>query len=37
MGDADIEGKLKKMVARANEVKNGKPVPAATQTEMESN
>ncbi len=29
VGDADIEGKLKKMVARANEVKDRKPLTAA--------
>jgi thiol-disulfide isomerase/thioredoxin len=32
VGDADIEGKLKKMVARANEVRNRKPLPAVLQT-----
>jgi hypothetical protein len=37
VGDADIEGKLKKMIARANEVKSRGPVLAAPQTSMESN
>ena len=37
VGDADIEGKLKKMIARAAEVQNRKPLPAAPQTSMESN
>lgn len=35
VGDADIEGKLKKMVARANEMKNRKPMPAVSQTTSE--
>ena len=37
VGDADIEGKLKKMIARANEVKNRKPLPLAGQSSLESN
>jgi thiol-disulfide isomerase/thioredoxin len=31
IGDADIEGKLKKMIGRANEVKDRKPLPAESQ------
>jgi thiol-disulfide isomerase/thioredoxin/Tfp pilus assembly protein PilF len=36
VGDADIEGKLKKMIARAMEVRSRKPLPAASQAEAES-
>jgi hypothetical protein len=30
--DADIEGKLKKMMARANDLKNRKPLAAVSET-----
>jgi len=37
VGDADIEGKLKKLIARAAEVANNKPASAAAQNSGESN
>jgi thiol-disulfide isomerase/thioredoxin len=37
VGDADIEGKLKKLIARANEVANRKPVQTAAQVPSGAN
>jgi thiol-disulfide isomerase/thioredoxin len=37
VGDAEIEGKLKKMIAQANEVNNRKPLPAVTPGVIDGN
>ncbi len=37
VGDADIEGKLRKMVAHASEANNHKPLPAVTQSAIDGN